>query len=89
MVNFHKSLVRFDWSTHLTPNQLRLLYECNPMAYLMEQAGGSAMDGEKPVLDIQPTSIHQRAPIFMGSSEDVADVMAIIRRHREKGRKSC
>lgn len=58
--------------------QLRLLYECNPMAYLIEQAGGKASTGKQPVLDIQPANIHQRSPIYLGSSKDVDEVLSYI-----------
>lgn len=51
--------------------KLRLLYECNPMAMLMEQAGGLAIDGKQRILDIVPTSIHERSPIFLGCARDV------------------
>lgn len=54
--------------------KLRLLYEGYPMAYLVEQAGGLAIDGKQAVLDIVPTEIHQRTGIFLGSKEDVLDV---------------
>lgn len=54
--------------------KLRLLYEGYPMAYLVEQAGGLAIDGKQAVLDIIPTEIHQRTGIFLGSKEDVQDV---------------
>lgn len=54
------------------PNgKLRLMYECNPMAFLIEQAGGRATNGKKRILDIQPEKLHQRVPIFIGSEEDV------------------
>lgn len=62
--------------------KLRLLYECFPMAFLMEQAGGSASTGKMRTLDIVPTSIHGRAPIVLGSSDDVA---AIERLYAECG----
>jgi len=61
--------------------KLRLLYECNPMSYIIEQAGGIASNGSIPILDIIPKSIHERSPIFLGSSEDVKDVLAIIAKH--------
>jgi len=57
--------------------KLRLLYECNPMAYIMESAGGLATTGLKPILDVQPTTIHDRCPIFLGSKEDVEDVIQL------------
>ncbi|KAL7004548.1 Fructose-1,6-bisphosphatase [Cystobasidiomycetes sp. EMM_F5] len=59
--------------------KLRLLYEGYPMAYLTEQAGGLATDGKIAVLDIVPTQIHQRTGIFLGSKEDVEDVMAFYK----------
>lgn len=59
--------------------KLRLLYECNPMAFIMEQAGGMATTGRKPILDVQPESIHERCPIFLGSVEDVQDVIDLYK----------
>lgn len=56
--------------------QLRLLYECNPMAYLIEQAGGKASTGKQNILDIVPESIHQRSPIVLGSPNDVDEVLS-------------
>lgn len=61
--------------------KLRLLYECNPMSFIMEQAGGTASNGKIPILDIQPTKLHERSPIFLGSNEDVAEVLALIQKH--------
>ncbi|KAI0810895.1 fructose-1,6-bisphosphatase [Irpex lacteus] len=55
--------------------KLRLLYEAFPMAYLTEQAGGLATTGRQRVLDVVPTSIHERCPIFLGSKDDVNDVI--------------
>jgi len=55
--------------------KLRLLYEAFPMAYLTEQAGGLATTGTKRILDIQPTQIHERCSVFLGSKEDVQDLM--------------
>ena len=52
--------------------KLRLLYEANPMAFLFEQAGGAATDGKDRILDLMPTSLHQRVPLVLGSKEDVA-----------------
>eukprot|EP00871_Galdieria_phlegrea_P001979 jgi/Galph1/2782/GphlegSOOS_G1476.1 len=57
------------------PNgKLRLLYEAAPMAFLVEQAGGKASTGTEKILDIIPHSIHQRAPVFLGSYDDVSDL---------------
>lgn len=63
-------------ATKDSPNgKLRLLYECVPMAFIVEQAGGMATTGKNRILDITPTDIHQRAPIFLGSKDDVQDVL--------------
>ena len=51
--------------------KLRLLYEANPMALLIEQAGGMAIAGTEPILDIQPTELHQRAAVMLGSREEI------------------
>jgi fructose-1,6-bisphosphatase I len=58
--------------------KLRLLYEASPMAFLVEAAGGAASDGEGPILDIEPTELHQRTPVFMGSTDDVADALRFV-----------
>jgi fructose-1,6-bisphosphatase I len=54
--------------------KLRLLYECFPMAFIVEQAGGAAITGKVRVLDIQPKDIHERSPIYLGSREDIEEV---------------
>ncbi|KAL0112640.1 hypothetical protein PUN28_012132 [Cardiocondyla obscurior] len=62
-----------------SPNgKLRLLYECVPMAFIVREAGGLATNGKIDILDVVPESIHQRSPIFLGSKDDVNDVMAFI-----------
>ena len=53
------------------PGKLRLMYEANPMAMIIEQAGGKATNGEINILDIQPTSIHQTSPLYIGSKQMV------------------
>ena len=54
------------------PNgKLRLMYECNPMAFIVEAAGGRATDGKNRILEIAPTSLHQRCPLYIGSENDV------------------
>jgi fructose-1,6-bisphosphatase I len=51
--------------------KLRLMYEANPLAFIAEQAGGYASDGQRPILDIEPAELHQRVPLFIGSRDDV------------------
>ncbi|KAK7111299.1 fructose-1,6-bisphosphatase 1-like isoform X2 [Littorina saxatilis] len=86
VADVHRTLVYggiflYPATTEAPTGKLRLLYEGNPMAFIMEQAGGKASDGTKRVLDIQPTNIHERSPIFMGSKEDVEDVEALYRKY--------
>jgi fructose-1,6-bisphosphatase I len=54
------------------PGRLRLMYEANPMAFIVEQAGGAATDGKQRIMDIQPHKLHQRVPVFLGSRDEVA-----------------
>lgn len=63
--------------------KLRLMYECNPMAFIIEQAGGLATNGYINILDVVPENIHQRSPIFMGSKEDVQDLMECFKKYGE------
>jgi fructose-1,6-bisphosphatase I len=56
------------------PGKLRLMYEANPMAFIVEQAGGMATDGKQRIMDIQPSKLHQRVPVFLGSKSEVERV---------------
>ncbi|MNL12814.1 Fructose-1,6-bisphosphatase class 1 [compost metagenome] len=62
------------------PGKLRLMYEANPMAFLVEQAGGAATNGHDRILDVQPTQLHQRVSVVLGSKNEVD---RITRYHRE------
>jgi fructose-1,6-bisphosphatase I len=61
--------------------KLRLMYECNPMAFIIEQAGGRASDGITRMLEIQPKTLHQKTPIFIGCEEDVLMVEKFMREY--------
>ena len=66
------------------PNgKLRLMYECNPMAFIVEAAGGRASNGKKRILEIQPDSLHQRTPIFIGNNHDVKLVEEFMSKEEE------
>ncbi|HAS03160.1 MAG TPA: class 1 fructose-bisphosphatase [Pasteurella multocida] len=74
--DFHRNMLKggiyiYPSATNYPNGKLRLLYEGNPMAFLAEQAGGMASDGYQRILDIQPTKLHQRVPLFLGSKEMV------------------
>ena len=62
--------------------KLRLLYEAAPLAYLAEQAGGSSSNGTQPILDVMPGELHQRVPLFIGSSENVEQVESFIKEQK-------
>ncbi|WP_185864567.1 class 1 fructose-bisphosphatase [Blattabacterium cuenoti] len=69
--DFHRNMIKGGIyiypKTYSSPNgKLRLLYECNPIAFLTEQAGGKASDGKQRILDIKPTQLHQRTPFICG-----------------------
>jgi fructose-1,6-bisphosphatase I len=77
VADFHRNLLAggvfaYPANTKTPDGKLRLLYECNPLAFICEQAGGAATDGRQRVLDVTPTALHQRTPIFIGSKDDVA-----------------
>jgi fructose-1,6-bisphosphatase I len=64
--------------------KLRLLYECNPMGMLCEQAGGLASTGDGRVLEVEPTDLHQRVPLIIGSPQDVEEALAFINGQRSQ-----
>lgn len=71
VADIHRNLIRggifiYPGTTKSKAGKLRLLYECNPVAFLAEQAGGKASDGFNRIMDIQPTSLHERSPLFAG-----------------------
>ncbi len=63
--------------------KLRLLYECNPLAFIVEKAGGMATDGKRRILDIQPTELHQRLPIYLGSTAMVRKAVEFVNAEEE------
>jgi fructose-1,6-bisphosphatase I len=72
VADVHRNLLKggiftYPGTTDKPKGKLRLLYECNPFAYIVEKAGGRATDGKQRILDIQPTELHQRTPLFIGS----------------------
>jgi fructose-1,6-bisphosphatase I len=83
--DFHRNLVAggiflYPADSKNPSGKLRLLYEASPMAFIAEQAEGSATDGVQRILDIVPQSLHQRTPLVIGSREDVGYVADAIRR---------
>ncbi|MDT5273034.1 MAG: fructose,6-bisphosphatase [Acidobacteriota bacterium] len=78
VADFHRTLLRggvfiYPPNTDHPEGKLRLLYEANPVAFLAEQAGGSASDGRQHILDIQPRDIHQRTPLVVGGKAEMEE----------------
>ncbi|MDQ3051698.1 MAG: class 1 fructose-bisphosphatase [Bacteroidota bacterium] len=76
VADFHRNMLKggiymYPATAKSPKGKLRLIYECNPLAWIIEQAGGKASDGFNRIMEIQPTSLHQRTPLFIGSSEMV------------------
>jgi len=76
--DFHRNMIKggiymYPKSSKASNGKLRLLYECNPMGFLAEQANGKASDGFRRILDIQPNELHQRIPFFCGSKKMVEE----------------
>ena len=86
--DFHRNMIKggiyFYPSTSKNPDgKLRLLYECNPMAFLAERAGGKASNGFNRILDIKPSELHQRVPFFCGNKDMVDKLEAFMQKHKE------
>jgi fructose-1,6-bisphosphatase I len=84
VADLHRSLFKgglfiYSQAKNAPEGKLRLMYECNPMAFIVEQAGGLASDGKKNILSIKPKSIHQKSPIFIGSSSMVKMVSKYLK----------
>ena len=83
VADFHRTLLKggiflYTPTKNHPEGKLRLMYEANPIAFLAEQAGGIATDGHRRILEISPTSLHQRTPLITGSREDVELLMNMV-----------
>jgi len=83
VADFHRSLIKggiyiYPSTTQGPEGRLRLLYECNPLAFISEQAGGMATTGSKRILEIEPEKLHQRVPFFIGSRKMMEKAMSFL-----------
>ena len=83
VADFHRNLLGggvfcYPANRRSPRGKLRLLYEANPLAFIVEQAGGLATDGTQRILDVQPTELHQRSPLFIGSRQEVETATAML-----------
>jgi fructose-1,6-bisphosphatase I len=81
--DYHRNMLKggiyiYPKSEKAPNGKLRLLYECNALAFIAEQAGGMATDGHKRILEIEPTAFHQRSPFFIGSTKMVKHAMSFL-----------
>ena len=84
VADFHRNLLKggifiYPSTAKAPKGKLRLLYECNPLALIIEQAGGKASDGQRRILELMPTSLHQRTSLFIGSARMVTKAEEFMR----------
>ena len=83
VADFHRNLLgggifAYPANQQSPHGKLRLLYEANPLAFIVTEAGGAAIDGSTDILDIMPTELHQRTPLYIGGKEDVATARELL-----------
>jgi fructose-1,6-bisphosphatase I len=83
VADFHRNLLggglfAYPANSKTPRGKLRLLYEASPLAFIVEQAGGAAIDGSSRILDIQPNDLHQRTPLYIGSKTDVDTALTML-----------
>lgn len=88
VADFHRNLLKggiylYPPTRKSQDGKLRLLYECYPLAFVIEQAGGKACDGQLPILDILPKQIHQRSMVYLGSDDLINDLDGRIYNHNQ------
>ena len=86
--DFHRNLIKggvylYPTGTMAPKGKLRLLYECNPLAFIVEQAGGTATNGKRRIMELQPSELHERVPCFIGSPKMVDTAHAFLRKYEE------
>lgn len=85
VADLHRNLIKggifmYPSTLKAPKGKLRLLYECNPMAFLVEQAGGLATNGSERIMDLIPTELHQRTPVFIGSKHQVEEAHRFLQK---------
>ena len=86
VADIHRNLLKggiyiYPTTTKSPKGKLRLLYECNPLAFIIEQAGGKATDGKMRIMEKKMKELHQRTPLFIGSTKMVEKAMELIVKH--------
>ena len=88
VADFHRNLLGggvfcYPANTKSPRGKLRLMYEANPLAFVVEQAGGAAIDGSRRIMDVAPSELHQRVPLYIGSKNDVDLASQVLARSSE------
>ena len=83
VADFHRNLLKggifiYPQSNAYPNGKLRLMYECNPIAFIAEQACGVASDGRNRILDMQPEDVHQRVPFYVGAKDMVGALLGML-----------
>jgi fructose-1,6-bisphosphatase I len=83
VADLHRTLIQggifiYPASKRYPNGKLRLMYECNPLSFIIEQAGGMATNGKQRIMEVVPRDIHQRTPIFIGSKQNVQMVHSFL-----------
>jgi len=89
VADIHRTLILggifiYPSSSRYPNGKLRLMYECNPLSFIIEQAGGISTDGERRIMEIEPKSIHEQTPIFIGSKKNVEKVKQLLKEFKEE-----
>lgn len=89
VADIHRTLIKggifiYPHSKKYPEGKLRLMYECNPLSFIIEQAGGKATNGERRIMEIEPLAIHERTPIYIGSPQNVDRVMEFLFEYQEQ-----
>jgi fructose-1,6-bisphosphatase I len=90
VADFHRNLLKggiyiYPGTSKDRNGKLRLIYECHALAFLAEQAGGKATDGERRIMEIEPQSLHQRTPFYVGSKKMVEKAESFITASKAQG----
>lgn len=88
VADIHRTLIKggifiYPHSKRYPNGKLRLMYECNPLSFIIEQAGGMATNGKNRIMEIEPNAIHQQTPIYIGSKGNVLKVMEFLKSYKE------
>jgi fructose-1,6-bisphosphatase I len=88
VADFHRNLLKggiyiYPATAKNPSGKLRLMYECNPLAFIVEQAGGKSSNGHRRTMEIEPQAPHERCPVFIGSKELVEQAEALIAQHQQ------